>query len=81
MQKSKMGVYFPAHGFNFDLQFFVFGDFVAEEAGGDAGFALQGLKGQTNRRTVNCIGLQMFNYLVDYIGDIRYITLHDRTVI
>ena len=32
---------FPAHGFDFYLEFFVFADFVAEEAGSDAGFALQ----------------------------------------
>ena len=36
-----MSFYFPAHGFDFYLEFFVFGDFVAEEAGGDAGFGLQ----------------------------------------
>ena len=36
--KSKVVVYFLAHGFNFYLQFFVFGNFVAEEAGSDAGF-------------------------------------------
>ena len=33
--------YFPGKAFDLYLEFFVFGDFVAEEAGGDAGFALE----------------------------------------
>ncbi len=41
MQKSKMGVCFPAHGFNFYLQSFVFGNFVTEKAGRDTGFGFE----------------------------------------
>ena len=41
-----MGIYFPAHGFKFYLELFVFGYFVAEEAGGEAGFGLQAGWGQ-----------------------------------
>jgi len=39
-------VNFPAHGFNFDLEFFVFGDFVAEKAGGYTGFGFEAGWGQ-----------------------------------